>query len=176
MIFRVGQHLSKNQNDRLRVLVKEHIDKYFSSNRSAFAKRIGRSQPSISTFLSGKDGWSMATANRFARLVGKPVLDLIGPDETDIPLEPHMQELASGMRMAREGNISDAIMRVVVEHEGVEATPGRDRHWWFDRFRDEYHAQLRTMEAQKHAVPALPEAEPPAESARPRRRRKIAGA
>jgi len=72
--------LTPEENDRLRVAMLEAYRTIYGKNATEMAKAMKRSQPSMSNLLRGKGGASLETARNFAKLVKRPVWQLLGGD------------------------------------------------------------------------------------------------
>lgn len=73
--------LTGAQNARLRRAMWAYKKKHCNDEVSELARRLDRSQPSISDFLNAKGGASYVTASRFAKLVHTDVAVVIGPPD-----------------------------------------------------------------------------------------------
>ena len=78
-----GKALSPEQNEHLRVLVKQLLERF---TQQELADLVGLTQASISGFLSGRVGTSMNMAKRVAELMGRTLDDVLAlrdPGEPD---------------------------------------------------------------------------------------------
>lgn len=65
----MSQHLTPEQNSKLRAAMLKAIDERYDGKRANLADAIGISQPSLSDFLNEKGGASRRTADLFAQRV-----------------------------------------------------------------------------------------------------------
>lgn len=138
-IQRVTTHITASQNDRLRREVRAIIDKDYGGSISAFANKIGRSQPTISDFLNGKSGASWQTVLLIARWHRRTPESLVGkPDDSP----PQQNERDVAIDAAKRLNYhADAIARVLADFG--DGNEDKDRQWWI--------AQIQTAQAQLFA-------------------------
>lgn len=127
----VGIHLTEKQNEKLRSELLALIAEKYDGNVSAFATKIKRAQPTISNFLNGKSGMSLATVKRVAQYhAGVTVESLIGPEED----EPETDiERDAAIQAARLLNLHAMAVANVLREEG-RGSHGKSRRWWFSRF------------------------------------------
>jgi len=134
-VGRMGTDLSEKQNAHARVAIRAIIAEKFEGNASAFARWIGRSQPTISDFLSGQKGLSYATVKLVANKCSRTLESLLGPEEgrVEVDVERDAAIQAAGLLGFDKG----AIARVLADNKMVA---GRSRRWWF--------AQLQVEDAE----------------------------
>lgn len=77
----VAGELTPAQNERLRIAMLAYMHEECSGSKTELAKRLARSQPSITDFLNRKGGAAFKTAVSFARLIRKDVTAVIGQEE-----------------------------------------------------------------------------------------------
>jgi len=129
---RVATHLTHAQNEYLRAAVRAIVAEKCEGNASVFARTIGRSQPTVSDFLSGKTGMSYATVKAIAWKYNRTLDSLIGKDEGRLEVDV---ERDAAIQAAQLLNFDKAaIARVLAENRTVL---GKSRRWWFALFEAE---------------------------------------
>jgi transcriptional regulator with XRE-family HTH domain len=113
--------LTPEQNERVRGVLRDLLQRDFEGSQSALARKLGVRQPMISRILSRETGTTYPIVQKLARLSGQPEWRILGTESPLTGISP--REL--GAELAREVQISDRAIAAVLDEP---VTP--DREWW----------------------------------------------
>lgn len=129
-----GKPLTPDQNDRarqaLRTLLKRHDD-----SQTVVAKKLGVSQPTLSAFLSGRQGTSYTIVVRLALFLGIDASDILGTTSAQtLPTSAEASRQLAAELAKQDGVQLAAVLSVL--SEPIEADQGDvSVLWWIDRMR-----------------------------------------
>jgi hypothetical protein len=152
--------LTKDQNQRLREILRDAQRREFHSNQTDLAKALGVEQPYLSNFLSENRGTSYWFVERVAKLTGRPEWDILGkPPPVGAAPADLADELAE--RLLKQATFAHLPAREVAAHFVRQILPRGDARteaaiaevcaepltpetenwpmlWWADQMRTRY--------------------------------------
>ena len=123
--------LTKEQNDLIRAHIREYLERTGESQENV-GKKIGFTQPGLSSFLTGRAGTNYPTVERLAKLLRVPEWDLVGKPPPRMPLLPP-RELAA--TLARQIHVSEAAIAEVLAEPLTPETEQWPALYWTDQMR-----------------------------------------